>query len=114
MSDVAAEARARPALRAPRVASGSTFFALMAGAWGAFVALLVASPATLSDAYDWLRSLALFWEMIVWILTLPWTVAYLVYETAWTHWVRVLAVVAIAALHLVASAPRTRQPPRPV
>ena len=25
----------------------------------------------------------------MWILTLPWTVAYLVYETSWEHWLRV-------------------------
>jgi hypothetical protein len=108
MSDVAAQVPARSVLRATTVAKGTTFFGLMAGVWGAFVALLAFSPATLDDAYDWLRSLALFWEIVVWILTLPWTVAYLVYETAWADWARVLVVVAIAALHLVASAPRTR------
>ena len=108
MSDIAAQAPARSVLRTPRVAKGTTFFGLMAGVWGAFAALLAASPATLDDAYDWLRSLALFWEILVCILTLPWTVAYLAYETAWAHWTRVLVVVAIAALHLAASAPRTR------
>jgi hypothetical protein len=108
MSGVATESPARSVLRAPTVATGSTFFGLMAGVWGAFAALLAASPATLDDAYDWLRSLALFWEILVWILTLPWTVAYLVYETAWTHWLRVLVVVVIATVHLGASAPRTR------
>ena len=108
VSDVATEAPTRSVLRTPRVATGSTFFGLMASLWGAFVALLAASPATLDDAYDQLGSLALFWEILAWILTLPWTVAYLVYETGWTHWVRTLVVVGIAALHLAASAPRTR------
>jgi len=108
MSDIAAQGLTRSVLRTPRVAKGTTFFGLMAGAWGAFVALLASSPATLDDAYDWLRGLVLFWEILMWILTLPWTVAYLVYETAWADWTRVLVVVAIAGLHLAASAPRTR------
>jgi hypothetical protein len=108
MSDVATQAPARSVTRMPKAAKGTTFFGLMAGVWGAFGALLAASPATLDDAYDWLRSLALFWEILVWIFTLPWTVAYLVYEAGWAHWARVLVVGAIAAVHLAACAPRTR------
>jgi hypothetical protein len=43
----------------------------------------------------------------MWILTLPWTVTYLLYETGWAHWLRVLLVALIATLHLSASAPRS-------
>ena len=45
----------------------------------------------------------------MWILTLPWTVAYLVYETCWQHWVRVLVVALVVTVHLGACAPRTRR-----
>jgi hypothetical protein len=87
-------------------APGSAFLALMAGLWGAFVTLLAVSPATLDDAYAWLRELPLVWELLMWLVTLPWTVAYLVYETGWEHWVRVLVVVLIVTVHLGICAPR--------
>ncbi len=35
----------------------------------------------------------------MWIFTLPWTVAYLVYETSWTHWLRLLLVALIIVEH---------------
>jgi hypothetical protein len=90
----------------PIQAPGSAFFALMAGLWGSFVTLLAVSPETLDDAYDWLRALPVVWELLMWLLTLPWTVAYLVYETSWQHWVRVLAVALIVTVHLSVCAPR--------
>jgi hypothetical protein len=108
MTQIAVE-RAERTKVAPLQAPGSAFFALMAGLWGSFVTLLAVSPKTLDDAYDWLRGLALVWEILVWILTLPWTVAYLVYETTWQHWVRVLVVALIVTVHLSACAPRTRR-----
>jgi len=89
---------------------GSAFLALMAGLWGAFVTLLAVSPSTLDDAYDWLVGLPLVWELLMWLLTLPWTVAYLVYETDWTHWLRVALVASIVTVHLSVCAPRTPRP----
>jgi hypothetical protein len=107
MSQVAVErAGCRPA-SVPKHVPGSTFLALMAGLWGAFVALLAVSPGTLDDAYDWLRSLPIVWEILMWLLTLPWTVAYVVYETSWQHWVRVLVVALVVTVHLSVCAPRT-------
>lgn len=72
---------------------------------GAFVTLLAVAPATLDDAYDWLRGLPIVWEILMWIVTLPWTLAHLVYDSSWDHWVRALVVVAIVVLHLSISAP---------
>jgi hypothetical protein len=82
----------------------------MAGLWGAFVTLIAVSPSTLDDAYDWLVGLPLVWEVLMWLLTLPWTVAYLVYETDWTHWLRVVLVALIVTVHLSVCAPRTPRP----
>ena len=79
----------------------------MAGLWGAFVTLLAVSPTTLDDCYDWLRGLPIVWEVLMLLVTLPWTVAYLVYESSWEHWLRVLVVVLVAVVHLGISAPRT-------
>lgn len=105
MSQLAVEAPARRRAT-PTQVPGSSFLALMAGLWGAFVTLLAVSPTTLDDAYDWLRGLPIVWEVLMWILTLPWTVAYLVYESSWEHWLRVLVVVFIVVAHLSISAPR--------
>jgi hypothetical protein len=106
MSQLAVDKPVARRVYAPAQVPGSTFFALMAGTWGALVALLAASPGTLDDAYDWLTGLPIVWEILMWIVTLPWTVAYLVYESAWEHWVRMLVVALIAVVHLSISAPR--------
>ena len=106
MSQIAAEHTGARKVAVPMHVPGSAWLAAMAGLWGAFVTLLVVSPSTLDDAYDWLRGLPLVWEALMWIVTLPWTVAYLVYETSWEHWVRVLVVALVVSVHLSASAPR--------
>jgi hypothetical protein len=85
---------------------GSTFFALMAGLWGSFVTLLAVSPGTLDDAYEWLTGLPIVWEILMWILTLPWAVAYLVYDASWAHWLRVAVVALIVLVHLGITAPK--------
>lgn len=107
MTQIAVERAERKRAAVAMQAPGSAFFALMAGLWGSFVTLLAVSPETLDDAYDWLRGLALVPELVMWLLTLPWKVAYLVYETSWQHWVRVLLLALIVTVHLGACAPRT-------
>jgi hypothetical protein len=106
MSQIAVEGAERRAVPVPLQAPGSAFLALMAGLWGAFVTLLAVSPSTLDDAYGWLRGLPAVWEVLMWLLTLPWTVAYLVYETSWEHWLRVVVVALIVTVHLSVCAPR--------
>lgn len=110
MSQIAVEKPESRAASVPMHAPGSAFLALMAGLWGAFVTLLAVSPSTLDDAYSWLRGLPIVWELLMWLLTLPWTVAYLVYETDWTHWLRVVVVALIVTVHLSVCAPRTPGP----
>jgi hypothetical protein len=109
MSQIAVEKTEPKRVANPEQVPGSAFFALMAGLWGSFVTLLAASPATLDDAYDWLRGLPVVWEVLMWILTLPWTLAYLAYDSSWEHWVRVLVVALLATVHLSISAPRVKR-----
>jgi hypothetical protein len=106
MSQLALEKTGAKAPAVPTTVPGSAFFALMAGLWGSLVTLLAVSPATLDDAYDWLTGLPVVWEVLMWIFTLPWTLAYLAYDGSWQHWLRVLVVVLIAVAHLGMSAPR--------
>jgi len=109
MSQIAAEKNPLRCAPAPTQVPGSTFFGLMAGLWGAFVTLLAVSPTTLDDAYDWLRGLPVVWEILMWIVTLPWTLAYLAYDSGWEHWVKVLVVVLIVVVHLGISAPKAQR-----
>jgi cytochrome bd-type quinol oxidase subunit 2 len=106
MAEITVEAAGSRSAAVPMQAPGSAFLALMAGLWGAFVALLATSPSTLDDAYEWLRELPIVWEALMWLLTLPWTVAYLAYETGWEHWARVALVALIVAVHLCICSPR--------
>jgi hypothetical protein len=110
MSELALEDAERKPVAIPAHAPGSVFFALMAGLWGAFVALLAVSPSTLDDAFAWLRGLPFVWEALMWIVTLPWTVAYLAYDASWEHWLRVVVVAVIVGVHLTACAPRVPRP----
>jgi hypothetical protein len=108
MGQIAVE-NAKPKTRSAPTATqvpGSAFFALMAGLWGSFVTLLAVSPSTLDDAYEWLTGLPIVWEILMWIVTLPWTIAYLVYDASWEHWLRVLVVALVVLVHLGAAAPR--------
>ena len=111
MSQIAVDKADAHAAPVPAQVPGSAFFALMAGLWGSFVTLLAASPGTLDDAYDWLTGLPIVWEILMWILTLPWTIAYLVYHASWAHWLRVLLVALIVAVHLSVCAPRVTKRP---
>jgi hypothetical protein len=90
------------------VAQGATFSGLMVATWSVFVTLLAVSPGTLDDAYHWLTGLPIVWEILMWIVVLPWALAYVVWEASWDQWLRILVVGLLAAAHLLLSAPRSR------
>jgi hypothetical protein len=106
MSQIAAEKTGARSVPVPTQVPGATWFGAMAGLWGSFVTLLAVSPSSLDDAYDWLTGLPIVWEILMWIVTLPWTLAYVVYDSSWEHWLRVAIVAFIATAHLSISAPR--------
>jgi hypothetical protein len=89
------------------VVHGTTWFGLMVAVWSAFVTLLLASPETLDDAWSWLTGLSLVPEIVTWIVVLPWALAYLVWESSWDHWLRVLILVLLVTVHVSVSAPRS-------
>ena len=92
---------------APTAVPETIWFGAMVALWSTFVTLLVVSPETLADVYDWLTGLAIVWEVVMWILLLPWALAYLAWESSWEHWLRIVIVVLIAIVHLSISAPRS-------
>ena len=87
-------------------APGSVWFGAMVAVWSIFFTLLVTSPSTLADVYDWLTGLATVWEILMWIVLLPWALAWVVWDSSWDHWLRVGVVVLIAFVHLAVSQPR--------
>ena len=68
MSDTAVQKPAAKRAAVPQPVPGTTFFGLMVAAWTTFVTLLAVSPETLADFHDWMRELALVWEILMWIL----------------------------------------------
>jgi hypothetical protein len=101
-----ASTRSAPAVKP---VPGTTFFGLMAAAWSSFVTLLAVSPETLADFHDWITGLALVLEILLWILVLPWALAYWAWESSWEQWARVVVVVLIAGVHLAITTPRVRR-----
>ena len=91
---------------AAQAAPGSAWFGAMVAVWSIFFTLLVVQPETLDDVYDWLRGLWIVWEVLMWIVLLPWALAHLVLESSWAHWLQIAVVVVLAALHLSISQPR--------
>jgi hypothetical protein len=96
-------------VHAPSAAPGSVFYGLMVATWTLFFTLLVVSPETLEDVYDWLRGLALVWEILMWIALFPWAITYVAWETSWEQWLRVVLVVLFGAVHLAICMPRERR-----
>jgi hypothetical protein len=98
-----------PSVECRRVSTavpGTTWFGGMVALWSIFLTLLAVSPETLERTYDWLTGLALVWEVLMWILLLPWALAYVVWEGSWDQWLRVGVVALITAVHLGISVPR--------
>ena len=78
----------------------------MVALWTIFFTLLVVSPETLEDVYDWLTGLPIVWEVLMWIVLLPWALTYVIWESSWEHWLRIGLVVLFATVHLSICAPR--------
>lgn len=109
MSQTAAGQPVRCGRTAGSAAPGTTWFGAMVALWSAWVTLLLASPGTLDDVHDWLTELAIVWEILMWIVLLPWALAYVLWESSWDHWLRVALLVLLIAGHLLLSAPRARR-----
>ncbi len=72
------------------------FFFIMIVVWGAFIALALASPGTLDDAWRWAHGLAWPLQIVVWIVFLPWMIGLWVWQADWSFAVRMALVCVIA------------------
>jgi hypothetical protein len=90
-----------------RVSNGAiVVFGAVVGLWVAFFVLTLASPATLHDAWAWLRELPLLLELGMWILALPWALALAVWQSSWADWVQTTLIATFAIGWTLAFFPR--------
>jgi len=88
-------------------------FALFAIIWLAFGAALVWSQGSLDAAWQWVRSLPLIVQGLVWLLFLPVMIGLWVWETTWPIVLRLFVIVGIAGWNLIVFLPRALQAVRP-
>jgi len=82
------------------------FFIVMVGLWGAFIALAIVSPETLTHLWTWTQGLWWPLQIVVWVLFLPWMIGLWVWQTDWSFGVRMAIVAVLAVGWSAASFPR--------
>lgn len=95
------------------LAETGVLFAIFAVLWVAFGAALLWSQGSLDAAWQWVRSLPLMVQGIVWLLFLPVVIGLWVWETTWPLLMRVLLIVGVASWNLIVFLPRALQAVRP-
>ena len=88
-------------------------FVIFAIIWLAFGAALVWSQGSLDAAWQWVRSLPLIVQGLVWLLFLPVMIGLWVWETTWPLVLRLFVIVGIAGWNLIVFLPRALQAVRP-
>ena len=92
-----------------RPATGVVVFGGVVALWTAFFVLALASPATLDDAWAWLRGLPLVLELGMWLVALPWALALAVWQSSWADWVQAVLIGAFAIGWTAAFFPRVQK-----
>jgi hypothetical protein len=95
------------------LAATGILFAIFAIMWAAFAVALIWSQGSLDAAWQWVRSLPLILQGIVWLLFLPAMVGLWIWETTWPLILRLVVVVGIAGWNLLVILPRALQAVRP-
>jgi hypothetical protein len=95
------------------LAETGILFAIFAIMWAAFAVALIWSQGSLDAAWQWVRSLPLILQGIVWLLFLPAMVGLWIWETTWPLILRLVVVVGIAGWNLLVILPRALQAVRP-
>lgn len=81
--------------------------------WIAFGVALIWSQGSLDGAWQYIRSLPLLVQGIVWVLFLPVMLGLWIWETTWPVILRLILVVGIAGWNLLIFVPRWLQVARP-
>jgi hypothetical protein len=70
--------------------------------WVGFILALVVNPGWLDSLWEWVQSLPILLEVIVWVLFLPILVGLWTWESSWPDFVRLLAFAGIVVWTLLA------------
>jgi hypothetical protein len=95
------------------LAESGILFAFFAILWAAFAIALILSQGSLDAAWQWVRSLPLLIQGLVWLLFLPVVIGLWIWETTWPLVVRLIVVAGIAGWNLLVLLPRALQAARP-
>lgn len=95
------------------LAETGILFAIFAVIWVAFGAALIWSQGSLDGAWQWVRSLPLVVQGMVWLLFLPVMMGLWIWETTWPLILRLVVIVGIAGWNLVVLLPRALPAVRP-
>jgi hypothetical protein len=88
------------------MAETGILFAIFAVIWVAFGAALILSQGSIDAAWQWVRSLPLVLQGLVWLLFLPVMLAVWIWETTWPVIVRLILVIGIGGWNLMIFLPR--------
>ena len=61
---------------------------------GAFGYCLLTDPTRLTEVWEWVRSLHIVWQGVLWLLFLPWMIALWIWTLPWATPVRIVLVIA--------------------
>ena len=88
------------------IISNGVLFIVFAVLWVAFGAAIIWSQGSLDATWDWVRSLPILVQALVWLLFLPVVVGLWVWETTWPLVVRLPVVIGLAIWNLATFLPR--------
>lgn len=88
-------------------------FLLFALLWAGFTAALVASQGSLDQTWEWIRSLPLIVQGVVWLLFLPVVAGLWIWETTWPLLVRLTLVASMGFVNLYLFFPKAELGLRP-
>ena len=87
---------------------GVAWLVFMVGIWIVFLGALLGDR--LADVWQWARDLPLVLELGVWLLTFPWLLGTVVWESSWAAWLRIVLVASFVIGWTLISIPRENKP----
>ena len=95
------------------LADNGVLFGVFAILWIAFAVGLIWSQGTIDQAWEFIKSLPLLAQIVVWILFLPVMAGLWIWETTWPVLLRLALVLGIAGWNLLVFLPRALLVARP-
>jgi hypothetical protein len=88
------------------LADTGILFAIFAVIWVAFGVALIWSQGSIDAAWQWVRSLPLVLQGLIWLLFLPVMLGVWIWETTWPVVLRLILVIGIGGWNLIVFLPR--------